>query len=158
MDCPRGEGGTDFLSWEDVLECLTGEGGQEGLPLEGALRDRELVALGGREKVALRGRVGVALGGREGLALGGLEEVALGGREEVALGGRDEVALGGRDECGVGGIESPDFSLLIAVSGRDALELLRSVLCPVKSKFIFQFLRIFVDFFLKPKLCVFFRL
>ena len=126
MDCPRGEGGTDFLSWEDVLECLTGEGGQEGLPLEGALRDRELVALGGR--------VGVALGGRE------------------------EVALGGRDECGVGGIESPDFSLLIAVSGRDALELLRSVLCPVKSKFIFQFLRIFVDFFLKPKLCVFFRL
>ena len=134
MDCPRGEGGTDFLSWGDVLECLTGEGGQEGLPLEGALRDRELVALGGREKVVLGGRVGVALGGRE------------------------EVALGGRDECGVGGIESPDFSLLIAVSGRDALELLRSVLCPVKSKFIFQFLRIFVDFFLKPKLCVFFRL
>ena len=134
MDCPRGEGGTDFLSLGDVLECLTGEGGQEGLPLEGALRDRELVALGGQEKVALGGRVGVALGGRE------------------------EVALGGRDECGVGGIESPDFSLLIAVSGRDALELLRSVLCPVKSKFIFQFLRIFVDFFLKPKLCVFIRL
>ena len=68
------------------------------------------------------------------------------------------MAVGGRDERGVDDIESPDFSLFIAVAGRDALELLRSVLCPVKSKFIFKFLRIFVDFFLKPKLCVFIRL
>ena len=134
IDCRRGEEGRDFRSWEDVLKCLTGEGGQEGLPLEG----REEVALGGREKVALWGREGVALGGREGVALGGWEGVALGGREGVALGGRERVALGGRDECGVGGI---DFSLFSTVVGRDVLELLRSVLCPVIS--CFQLARIF---------------